>query len=111
MKSRLFAVNYALLAVAGLVLMTYAAFHLAVAREVQACTQQNCSSSWTVLASECDDLFQCGCGTYCTSTPNTCYRERGYCSGSSPSNNIVFRKCYLGLCPCLVAGQGADGGC
>ena len=111
MKNRWVDVIYGILAIAGIVLMTWATFHLSVARPVQACTQQTCSQSWTVLASECDDLFQCGCGTYCGATPNTCYRERGYCSGSSPSNNIVFRKCYLGQCPCFVAGQGADGGC
>jgi len=111
MKSRLLDLSYGFLGVAGLVLMTWAAFHLAVAREVQACSQQDCSSTWTVISSSCDDLFQCGCGTNCTATPNTCYRERGYCNGSLPSNNVIFRKCYLGQCPCLVPGQGADGGC
>src|ERR1700752_162120 len=111
MKSRLPDLSYGLLALAGIVLMTWAAFHLGVAREVQACSQQDCSSSWTALSDSCDDLFRCGCGTNCTATENTCYRERGYCNGSSPSNNIIFRKCYLGLCPCLVPGQGADGGC
>ena len=111
MKSRLLDLTYGLLAVAGIVLMTWAAFHVSVAREVQACTQKDCSLGWTVISVACDDLFQCGCGTNCTATPNTCYRERGYCDGSVPSSNIIFRKCYLGLCPCLVAGQGADGGC
>lgn len=110
MKSRLVDVSYGVLAIAGIGLMTWAAFHLTVVREAQACSQQDCSSSWTVLASECDDLFRCGCGTNCTATENTCYRERGYCNGSSPSNNIIFRKCYLGLCPCLTGG-GANGGC
>lgn len=111
MKSRLFDVSYALLAIAGLLLITWAGFHVSVAREVKACSQQDCSSSWTVISSTCDDLFRCGCGTYCTATENTCYRERGYCNGSPPSSNIIFRKCYLGQCPCFVAGQGADGGC
>jgi len=111
MQSRVFDVTYALLAIVGILFMTWAAFHLALAREVQACTQQDCSSSWTVLSSSCDDLFQCGCDTYCIATPNTCYRERGYCNGSVPSNNIIFRKCYLGQCRCFVGGQGADGGC
>ena len=82
MKSIVLAMSHGLLAITGIVLMTWAAFHLALAREVQACSQQDCSTSWTVLVSECDDVFQCGCGTNCTATPNTCYRERGYCNGT-----------------------------
>ena len=113
MKSRLLDVSYGLLGIAGLLLITWAAFDLTVAREAQACAQNDCPPTvgWTVTGVSCDDLFQCGCGTYCTATPNTCYRERGYCNGSAPATNVIFRKCYLGQCPCLVAGQGADGGC
>ena len=111
MKSRLLDVGYGFLAIAGLVLLTWAAFHLADAREVQACNQKDCSLGWTVVSSTCDDLFRCGCGTNCAIAENTCYRERGYCDGSVPSSNIIFRKCYLGDCRCWVTGQGADGGC
>ena len=112
MKIRLFNLSYGLMAIAGIVLMTWAAFHLAVAREVQACSQQDCSQSWTVLGlPTCDDLFQCACGTYCTYAANTCYRERGYCNGSPPSDNIVFRKCFLGQCSCAGTGNGPDGLC
>ena len=100
--------QYVPLGVIGAFLIGWAAFQLIMIPKAEACTQQDCSSSWTVLSNSCDDLFQCGCGSNCTATQNTCYRERGYCNGSPPSNDIVFRKCYLGQCPCP---SGGSGGC
>lgn len=102
MKSRLLDVGYGFLAIAGLVLLTWAAFHLADAREVQACNQKDCSLGWTVISSTCDDLFRCGCGTNCAIAENTCYRERGYCNGSVPratlsSENVTLVIAAAGL--------------
>jgi hypothetical protein len=104
----LYSFRYLPLGLIGLLMIVWAAFHLTDSQKVQACRQQDCSSGWTVTSSSCDDLFQCGCGSNCTATENTCYRERGYCDGSSPSTNIVYRKCHLGNCGCP---GGGNGGC
>lgn len=99
-------VRYLPLGFIGALLIGWAGFHLTISPKAQACTQQDCSNTWNVVSSSCDDLFQCGCGSNCTATQNTCYRERGYCNGSSPSNDVIFRKCYLGLCTCPTGGSG-----
>lgn len=99
MRSLLRHVSYPLLAAIGLVLIAWAAFLLGNSPKAEACQQQDCSGSWNVLSSSCDDLLRCTCGN--TFTQNTCYRENGYCVGDPPSNNVIFRKCYLGSCFCV----------
>lgn len=102
MKHQLRNAQYPFMGLVGILLMCWAATHLAISPKAQACNQQDCPGSWTVLGYSCDDLFRCSCsGTY---TENTCYYESGYCNGSTPSNNIIFRKCYVGQCPCLSGG-------
>lgn len=90
---------YTLLGLIGLLLVAWATLIVFNSQKVEACQQKDCSGSWTVLSSSCDDLLQCFCGN--TSTQNTCYREKGYCNGNPPSSNIIFRKCYLGSCFCV----------
>lgn len=104
MRNRLSGVQYPLLGLLGVVLMGWAALHMAVAPEAQACAQQDCSTAWNVTSYGCDALFRCICGV--TRPQNTCYYERGYCVGSSLSTDIIFRKCYLGDCSCATNGGG-----
>ena len=55
--------------------------------------------------SGCDAFFRCECtGEFLL---NTCYYERGYCVGTSPSNNVIFRRCYRGFCTCPQGGGGS----
>jgi hypothetical protein len=95
---------YPLLGLIGILLIGWAALLLGNSPKAQACQQQDCSSSWTVNSSSCDDLYRCPCAGIVTE--NTCYRERGYCVGNAYSNDVIFRKCYLGNCPCLSGGGG-----
>lgn len=96
------------LGIIGISLFVTAAHQVNVSNTAQACFMQLCSGSWTVNSSSCDDLFRCQCGASFPS--NTCYRERGFCNGSEYSNDVVFRKCYLGFCSCSNAGVGGGGG-
>jgi hypothetical protein len=110
---------YPLLALTGALLMAWATFVLASTPKTLACDQQDCPSIWNVNSSSCDDLFRCLCSG--VSTIDTCYRERGYCDGAPYSNNVIFRKCYLGQCCCPAQfpcgggggeeGGGGEGGC
>ena len=111
MKNNLHSVRYLPVAFIGALLIGWSAFHVTAVPKALACRQQDCGSIWTVVSSSCDDLFQCGCGSNCSSTANTCYRERGYCNGQPPSSDIVYRKCYLGQCGCPGGGNGGCNDC
>jgi hypothetical protein len=99
MKYLLRSFPYPLLAVIGLLLLGWSALLIGNSPKAQACEQQDCSGSWIVNTSSCDDVLRCTCGN--TFTQNTCYRETGYCIGNQPSNNVIFRKCYRGSCFCI----------
>ena len=108
MTNTLASFAHPLVGIAGFLLLAGAALHVTVSPVVQACDQQVCAGTWNVISTSCDDILRCQCGN--TYPQNSCYRERGYCVGSQPSDNVIFRKCYLGNCSCSASAAGGGGG-
>ena len=109
MKAKLHTLKYTFLGLIGVLLLLSATASMLTAPETQACaTTPNCGT-WNVSEFGCISLT-CSCAGNPISF--TCYEEFGQCITPN-TNNVIFRKCYVGGCCCPsgnCAGGSSSGG-